>query len=244
MAERDSPVIVLLASPWAGLTRSSGRHRHAALREGHRRYKASELELRNSDVQFIQEACAPLLEHPVQKTKLESWVRTGTWPSEVQCTVGALLLSKPTGFRHLGQLQDRETFALWHSWGCPAPHLQQPQWLLFQVLDSVCFTETLDHQACVCFAKQAEQRSAWTVRLPMAQVEKLHSTRCSNGKICEEVFVEWGMENPQQEFTVFTTLSPLVFLTARKRWRVLADIARCTPKQLRNPQGLGVNFCS
>ena len=40
-----------------------------------------------------------------------------------------------------------------------------------------------------------------------------------------------------KDFVVFTSLAPIVFLTVRNRWPVLADLARCTPQLLRNPQG-------
>lgn len=228
-AEDSDLVIVLLATPWAGVTRSAGQHRHKELHSGRRRFKASELQLRASDVAHIREACRSCRVSEEQLQCLDVWAQTGSWPSDSQLTVGALLLCKPRAFKHMGDLRDPESFLLWHAWGCPLPHLTKPQWLLFDVVKSCCFVEPLDHRPYANQLKQAEQRTSWTVRLPPEALHQLYDSICLDGNRCDEHFldwVDWGKQRESSEFTVFTTLAPLVLLASHGRWPVLADMAR------------------
>ena len=72
------------------------------------------------------------------------------------------------------------------------PHTDEPQWLLFDVADGVSFQQGLHHQAYVGQIKQAEQRSSWTVRLPMASLQELQNTLCADGRAFSEQLRDWG----------------------------------------------------
>ena len=230
------PVLALVASPWSGVTRSLGIHRQKNLKSGQRRFKASELDLRNSDVGFLKQACLSCELDAKQRECLDVWLHSGSWPSEHQEVVGAVLLQKPRALQQLGNITNRESFLLWHAWGSPAPHLANPQWLLFDVLASTCFQQPLDHRAHVGQLKLAEQRSSWTMCLREEALQQLNDSLCSDGRALRDVLQGWGVES-SRELTVFTSLAPVVFLTVRGKWPVLADMVRCTEQQVRRPRG-------
>ena len=237
----ETRVIALLSTPFSGTTRQDGRRRFAARKEGRRRFKASDLELRSSDVDFLADACHSCGLDAAQKQRVDAWAKTGAWKTEAQLTVGAVLLAKPRGLQHMGQISGRSAAALWHSWGSPLPHLDRPQWLIFEVVASVAFLQPLDHRAFALSVKQAEQRSSWTIRLPAKEREQLQETLCTNGDTCLDNMVQWGLENLElAEYTVFTSLAPVVFLMMRGKFNILADMARFTPKLRRNPRGVAV----
>ena len=64
----------------------------ALLKEGRRRYTASDLDLRSADLQFLLSSCHDCGLAPLQENKVATWAKTGTWSSDVQVTIGAVLL--------------------------------------------------------------------------------------------------------------------------------------------------------
>ena len=237
-------VVVLLATPWVGATRSAGKHRHKALVEGHARFKASELQLRASDVERIESAMRTCRLSDQDTSHFNQWLQNGTWPAENQLTVGAVRLQPARPLKHMGILSQREDYILWHAWGSPNVHALQPQWLLFDVLDATSFNAPMDHRVFANNLKIAVDRSSWTVRLSDEALQVLLAAPCTDGRSCAESFQEWGVPPDQHEFVVFTSLHPLVVLIQRTKWHVLADVCRCAPDLLRRPRGcLLYSFC-
>ena len=163
------------------------------------------------------------------KEMCKSWAASGSWPGEIQLTIGAALLKgQPRALQDLGCLQSRDEFAVWHAWGSPAPHHCKPQWFLFDVVEAVRFQIGLDHRPFVQQLRLAEQRSSWTVHLSKDGAATLENMLTLDGRTCAEVFLAWGVEIMPEYHTVFTTLGPLVQLVASGYWGVLADVARTT----------------
>ena len=227
---------MLLATPFASQTHQD-RRAQDEWREGKRRFKASDFQLRKSDVAFVMDAAGSCNFSPDVLQLLRKWKTEGSWQSPQQLIIGAARLSKPKGLRNMGDLQTREEFVLWHAWGRPLPHTESPQFLLFKVLDAVCFKEPLDFQVYITRLRLAEQRTSWVVHLPDVQVLSLLQSVCTNGHSFLPVLESWGMPTDARSHVVFSSLGPLVHLVAHRKWRVLADMARCTTQLLAKPKG-------
>ena len=234
MAADHDFTVALLATPWARL---AGRHLQRSFLGQQRKYKASEDQLRASDVSFISDSLQSLPLSVEEQQSFNGWLQTGIWPNEKQCVIGAVCLRRPLGLQHMGVLDNQEKIVLWHAWGCPRPHYANPQLLLFEVVRSICFQQQGDFRAFATNMKVSEQRSSWTIRLPQEVLQQLHQAMCCSGRPCQTHFQEWGVPDGQAEFPVFTSLGPIVLLVARDKWHTLADLPRCTPELLRRPRG-------
>ena len=236
MATRDGAVIVLLSTPWAGQKQQAGQARER-WQQGQRRYKASDFQLRGSDVAYIMDKAMSCDLGGRLSDLFQKWQASGSWQDSSQLVIGAAKLQKPRGLQNMGELRSREDFLLWHAWGRPLPHEQFPQMLFFEVLESVCFVEEHDLQVFATRLRVAEQRSSWVARLSDAAQHSLQHAACTDGRSFQQCLREWGVVADAKEHVVFTSLGPLVHLVSRGRWHVLADMARCTRQLLRKPKG-------
>ena len=183
-------------------------------------------------------ACSGLsAEH---RGQIERWAQKGLWTGDSLQTIGAMRLRKARPFHDMGELCSREDFVLWHAWGSPTPHSIHPQWILFEVVDAVCFRSALDQRPFVSHLRTAEQRTAWAVHLSAHAIESLKNALCLDNRSFERCMLDWGLQPTQGEYVVFTSLPPIVYLVGNQRWRTLADIPRCTPQLLRRPRGAGL----
>ena len=230
----DAPVVVLLATPWAAQPRQKGRSRLAGTSS---LCKASDFLIRASDVDYIKQAAESCQFAGEDRELLKTWEQLGVWTVPHQSTLGLACLKKPKPLRHMGCLEKREDFILWHAWGSPSRHDQHPQWLLFDVHDAACFTAKLDHRVYTTSLKVAEQRSSWTITLSEDALAMLHAARCIDGRSCLDCFREWGVPEDQRSFVVFTSFGPVALLVAHKKWHSLGDVCRCTTELLRRPRG-------
>ena len=238
--EAGAAVVALLATPYT----PQGRLKKDRQKDSNRRFKAESVSLRHSDLRYILDAVRASQSLPAQqKSPIDVWAEKGIWAGCSLQTVGAVRLCRPRRFQDIGQCRSREDFVLWHAWGSPAPHATSPQWLLFDVVDAVGFSEPFDHRPFVSHLRVAEQRTSWSVHLSAGAVADLRNAKCTDDRSFNSWLLDWAVQPDQAAYPVFTSLPPIVFLVAQRRWHTLADIPRCTQQLLRRPRGVAVgNF--
>ena len=84
MAADHDFTVALLATPWARL---AGRHLQRSFLGQQRKYKASEDQLRASDVSFISDSLQSLPLSVEEQQSFNGWLQTGIWPNEQQCVI-------------------------------------------------------------------------------------------------------------------------------------------------------------
>ena len=230
----ESAVVALLATPY----RPEGRVKRDKQKDSNRRFKAESTSLRHSDLQYILDAVrATQSLSAAHRSDIDAWAQKGIWTGDSLQTIGAVRLSKPRRLQDMGQCRSREHFVLWHAWGSPTAHATSPQWLLFDAVDAVAFSESLDHRPFVFHLRVAEQRTSWAVHLSAAAVADLGNVVCTDGRSFHSWLLDWGVQPTQAAYPIFTSLPPIVILVAHRRWHTLADIPRCTAQLLRRPRG-------